>query len=86
MVQYCHKGTEVKNIFVVYCVNTSGKTVYCVSSGAMDFSTNINDAAQYDKETAVRVAEYMQRTRTFRGCETGWIEIERSIKAKKALT
>lgn len=71
----------INDAYVVYYINEDGYQ-YCVSSGRMDFTTNINNAYQYSEEEAINISNYFRRTNKCQGCEIGYLKIVRSIGEK----
>lgn len=70
-----------ENAYIVYYINQDGYQ-YCVSSGGLDFTANINHARQYTKEEAINIANYFGRTNKCKGCEIGYLKIVRTISEK----
>ncbi len=70
-----------ENAYIVYYINQDGYQ-YCVNSGEMNFSSNINRAYQYTKDEAVSIANYFGRTNKCKGCEVGYLTVVRTVTDK----
>lgn len=70
-----------EHAYIVYYIK-DGTYQYCVSSGGMNFTTNINYAHQYTIEEAINISNYFGRTNKCKGCEIGYLKITRTISEK----
>lgn len=70
-----------ENAYIVYYINKD-EYWYCMNSGNLDFTININNAHQYTQQEAVNIANYLGRTNKCKGCEIGYLTIVRTVVNK----
>lgn len=49
--------------YVISYVDSTGNTHYLVSSGAQTYTSNVNDATEFDHETAIALQNYITRVK-----------------------
>lgn len=67
--------------YIVYYIKKD-EYWYCMNSGNLDFTININNARQYTLQEAVNIANYFGRTNKCKGCEIGFLKIIRTVVEK----